>query len=1048
MSHPEQVKFCKSVKALHSSYFSNALVVDIGSFDINGNNQYLFDDCLYMGVDLKPGRNVDFASTGHQLNLPEESIDFIVSTECFEHDQYYKKTLLNIIRMLKPGGMFVFTCATTGRPEHGTNRVNPEDAPFILDLGDWGDYYKNLEESDIREVIDVESIFDTFKFSTNEKSHDLYFWGIKKGNFLSRNDYSFQLRDDMHKNKIIELNQDVSGLNQVIIGLNQELSGQNQSMQATIGTRDSTIQERDLTIENRGLAIDKFAADIEELDAAIVEKNLLINLKIDTIDWLKGRFSSTELDVKSLRLEVASLDLELKKCQKRSSYFQDRTKYFESTLTSLMRSKSWRLTLPLRELVRWLSSPRNQVRRYYAVLPKQKAVKFKGLLFRHLPTVFKRTKAYRDWVVFSGNSQMLLNSGSKNVQCLDSSPFETQAKGEIFVDKTRKKVVPLVRLIAMYLPQFHPIPENNEWWGEGFTEWTNVRPSTPMFKEHYQPHIPEDLGYYDLRDINGIGGFCFYFYWFAGKRLLETPVKLFHENRDLDFPYCLCWANENWSRRWDGLDNDILIRQEHSAEDDLAFIEYISQYFEDERYIRVDGKPLLVVYRPALLPSPRATSDRWRSWCRDNGIGEIHLATTLSFEYCDPAEYGFDVAIEFPPNNAIPDVVHYPESVNKDFSGIIFDWDSMAKRSEKIAFPDFPVFRSVCTGWDNSARKKRKGTIFAGSTPKRFGRWLSNVIEETNSRSSGIDDNLVFVNAWNEWAEGAHLEPDRKYGYAYLEAARQALLGERFEEIDSSDLKSYPLYLSYDKHKPIAIVIHAYYVDVFKEILVYLDLISEINFKLYITSPVENIDEIAKLLNALDLPYVLIPVENKGRDVLPFLKALAVVLEAGHDTLVKVHTKKSLHREDGKTWLDDLLTGLLEEEAITKNLDLFDENPDVGILSLDEHIVPMNYYFGSNENWMRRLVYDFDISMDEVINMRFVAGTMFCAKTAALRPLLSLNITDADFEVEDGQIDGTLAHALERMISVAAHKRGYCISGISDLNANTQNYAYAEKHSL
>jgi glycosyltransferase involved in cell wall biosynthesis len=348
---------------------------------------------------------------------------------------------------------------------------------------------------------------------------------------------------------------------------------------------------------------------------------------------------------------------------------------------------------------------------------------------------------------------------------------------------------PPVRLIAFYLPQFHAIPENNEWWGEGFTEWTNVKSAKPQFTGHNQPLQPGELGYYNLDDIGvmkdqtklakhyGINGFCFYFYWFAGKRLLEKPILQYLEAPDIEQPFCLCWANENWSRRWDGLHSEILIAQDHSAEDDLAFIEYISKYLNDPRYIRINNKPLLLVYRPSLLPAPQETSQRWRNWCRNNGIGEIYLAYTQSFESLDPKDFGFDAAIEFPPNNSGPPLI--TESVperNHNFTGKIYDWSVFPQRSEHYNKPDYTLFRGVCPSWDNTARLKSNSTIFINNSPAGYEKWLSNAVFDTVKRFNKKNERFVFVNAWNEWAEGACLEPDQKFGKAYLEATHRALI--------------------------------------------------------------------------------------------------------------------------------------------------------------------------------------------------------------------------------------------------------------------------------
>jgi len=391
---------------------------------------------------------------------------------------------------------------------------------------------------------------------------------------------------------------------------------------------------------------------------------------------------------------------------------------------------------------------------------------------------FIRVNAFQTWC----NLKLQKNVVSKSNYFVLDKPF--------IANQTQKKQIKTpIKTIAFYLPQFHSIPENDEWWGKGFTEWTNVTSGKPLFNGHYQPHEPTDLlGYYNLEQdqilnkqielakLYGITGFCFYFYWFSAKRLLEKPLLNFLNNTTLDFPFCLCWANENWTRRWDGLDNEILISQNYSAEDDIAFITYVSKYLIDRRYIRINGRPLLIVYRPSLLPSMMQTTERWRHWCRTNGVGEIHLAYTQSFEIVNPAKYGFDSAIEFPPNLGFaPSMRAKVTNVNKKYTGNIFDWQIFMQRSNRYSKKNYKLFRTVVPSWDNTARRKFQATIFARSNPQDYKLWLIRAIRNTVANYTNQNEQLIFINAWNEWAEGAHLEPDKKYGFAYLEATREAL---------------------------------------------------------------------------------------------------------------------------------------------------------------------------------------------------------------------------------------------------------------------------------
>jgi hypothetical protein len=347
-----------------------------------------------------------------------------------------------------------------------------------------------------------------------------------------------------------------------------------------------------------------------------------------------------------------------------------------------------------------------------------------------------------------------------------------------------------VRLIAFYLPQFHPVEENDRWWGPGFTDWTNVTRATPLFEDHYQPRLPGALGFYDLRldevrhkqielaRAHGIHGFCYYYYWFNGRRILEKPLDRYIADTSIDFPFCICWANENWSRRWDGGNREVLLVQEHDTASDMKFIRDVIPLLKDPRYIRVNGMPLLVLYRADLLKLPTATTAGWREECEKAGLPGIHLCAAQTFDIGDPRPYGFDSALEFPPHrHAVGHIAQDMRSLPEDFKGWVCDYELVARHSLTAPVPDYPLYRGIFPSWDNTARKRLQALIFHHADPSRYEYWLRGLVEYTRQNLVG-DQRIIFINAWNEWAEGAHLEPDLKHGSAYLDATLRALSGK------------------------------------------------------------------------------------------------------------------------------------------------------------------------------------------------------------------------------------------------------------------------------
>jgi lipopolysaccharide biosynthesis protein len=612
------------------------------------------------------------------------------------------------------------------------------------------------------------------------------------------------------------------------------------------------------------------------------------------------------------------------------------------------------------------------------------------------------------------------------------------------------------RLVAFYLPQFHPIPENDEWWGKGFTEWINVTRAMPQFEGHYQPRLPGELGFYDLRlpeiqqrqselaKLYGISAFCFYFYWFNGKTLLERPLLNILENPALTQDFCLCWANENWTRRWDGNDQEILIEQVYSDEGDEAFIAYVSKYLRDKRYLRIDGRPVIGVYRPQLLPSMRETAEHWRRWCRQHGIGEIYLFVTHSFGAVDPRDYGCDAAVEFPPNQSHPpDITSSRLFFNPDFEGRVYDWSVFVERSRDYGLPDYTVFRAVCPSWDNEARKPGQGSIFVNSSPAGYCEWLQNAVMDTAHRISEPEGRLVFVNAWNEWAEGAYLEPDRRNGYAYLEATRVALT--------RAYLKSHMTVLDAETVN-IAIVIHAFYPEILKEIIEFLGEV-DLRHKLFVSTAPAQAAEVHAIMKLTNFNHEISVCENRGRDVLPFLTVMKTMNLDAFPLVLKLHTKKSPHRGDGGIWRRQALSCLARPEQRRWIVERMCSAPDIGLVGPGGCVISVKEYIGSNIkklDWLAsRMVVKVDLEQD-----KFVAGSMFFARSDALRPILNLALSTDDVEREDSQVDGTTAHAVERAFAYSSVSAGFQIASAGENDAKngirlqdfvSRNFTFADR---
>lgn len=367
------------------------------------------------------------------------------------------------------------------------------------------------------------------------------------------------------------------------------------------------------------------------------------------------------------------------------------------------------------------------------------------------------------------------------------------------------------KTLAIYLPQFHTIPENDEWWGKGFTEWTNVKRGVPFYWGHYQPREPLHDNYYDLSDLlvlerhtklarkAGIYGFCFYHYYFNGKRLLEKPIESYRDYSNETFPYCLIWANQSFERTWyrSNVGNKVLLKQVYGNEEDWKKqFNYLLTFFRDDRYIKIGNKPLYIIYLPQDIKCRKRMFAYWDNLAQKHGFAGIYFVAMKTTYGEDIYTELYDAYMDFQPLNflatdtSIRSKIHQYKGnhisyMNKNKKRIANWW--FARNTYSYSFicrmiekrnrqQKRKTFAGTFTDWDNTSRKDEKGVIIRGSSPRKFGRHMENILK----LSEALENEFVFINAWNEWSEGAYLEPDKKFGYAYLYYLKKAIDKYRF----------------------------------------------------------------------------------------------------------------------------------------------------------------------------------------------------------------------------------------------------------------------------
>lgn len=803
----------------------------------------------------------------------------------------------------------------------------------------------------------------------------------------------------------------------------------------------------------------KIESDLENLrifpiNGTYETKGWIYFLTNDPIYMIEGSLNNVKkirvnCDIKKLtkkEIELVS-SIVLKRKEEETVVLKEKEKIMEKEhqeLEIIKNSSVWKMTKPLRFTL--------DKTKYYLKKSKNVEVFYKGIKNiknNGVEETLKKTKNFllrqKEIKKFKKETGMDLNAENS----LLYSGYESDYQDNIDFSSEKTDI----KAITFYLPQFHRIKENDEWWGEGFTEWTNTSKTSPRFEGHYQPRTPHsDIGYYDLSKIetlkkqielakqHGVYGFCFYYYWFSGRRIMEKPVDMLLEHPEIDFNFCLCWANENFTRAWDGLNKEVLLGQSYSKDDRNKFIDDIKKYTDDRRYIRINGKPLIIVYNPGEIPDIKETFAAWRSRADEVGIGEILIWTCQTANNTASKlkiENYIDGELEFPPHNMWYDIIGVRDINLNGKEACIYNYRKLvdilgAQLKESSVKNTLPLHKTAMLGWDNAARRDNNWTTFLGYSLKSFYQWLTLIIDD--ARNNFDESNrFVFINAWNEWAEGTYLEPDEKYGYANINTLSKALFDIPFDEVKvlnkKSSIEIKESSLSKLNKKPcIAVQIHLYYVDTVDEII---NEINKIPFKYdcYITTDTLEKKELiqTKFGQNCSANYIEVGVyENRGRDVAPFLLQLKDKIDR-YEYICHIHSKKTATNNYGDGWREFLYRHIFgNTENIRHIFSIFENQSNTGLIYPEIYpAVRSQAHWGDNEKCCKELLKRLGLKGELDKDIIFPVGNMFWARTKAIEKVFKANFDFNDFPKEKGQVNQTLGHQIERIWSIVAQNNGY-----------------------